>query len=162
MNIEELNEIYKKLEQKATELYAPFCKIHNVFNYKIAYYSGHYSKNKDGIYQMDYYPIPVIEIKDFCDIEVGLDKIIISTKLKRDKALIFDYNKISKYNFEVYGVKEYTTDYFIKGDTIDNLLSNIKSSNEKEIGYSFIFEYDLKGDELYKFVLFLRKNEFYY
>lgn len=162
MNIEELNEIYKKLEDKATQLSSPFCKIHNAFDYKVAYYSGHYSKNKDGSYRKDYYPIPVIEIKKFCDIEVGLNRITVSTKLKRDTALTFDYSKISKYHFEVYGVEDFTTDYFIKGDTIDNLLNNIKSSMEKEIGYSFIFDYDLSGKDLYNFVLFIRKNEFYY
>ena len=30
---------------------------------------------------MDYYPIPVISIKGYCDIEIEIDEITISTKL---------------------------------------------------------------------------------
>ncbi|MGI6758463.1 MAG: hypothetical protein ACOX40_01530 [Bacilli bacterium] len=79
----ELNEIYKKLEFKSNEPSSPFSKIHNVFEYTVACYSGHYNKNNDGNYQIDYFPIPVISIKNYCDIEVGLDGVSLSKKLKK-------------------------------------------------------------------------------
>ncbi|MGI6770351.1 MAG: hypothetical protein ACOX5E_05835 [Bacilli bacterium] len=158
----ELNEIYKKLEFKSNELSSPFSKIHNVFEYTVAYYSGHYNKNNDGNYQIDYFPIPVISIKNYCDIEVGLDGVSLSTKLKKADALKFDYNKIKQYKFEVYGVEDYLKDYYVEGNTIEELLNNIKLSKEKDIGFAFKLDKNIDGDSIYKFVKFLRRNGFFY
>ena len=63
---------------------------------------------------MDYYPIPVISIKGYCDIEIEIDEITISTKLKYNDALNFDYSKIMHYDFEMYGVKDYLKDYYVR------------------------------------------------
>ena len=162
MNRNELNEVYKKLESKMHELTTLFNSLHKGFQYTCAYYSGHYYKNADGNYEMDYFPIPVISITNICDIEIGLDSISLSTKLKRATAIQFDYDKLSEYNFEAYGVKKYLEDYYAEGNTYAELVSNIEKSSEKEIGFSFQFSCDLEADKLYELVKFLRKEGFYY
>lgn len=53
------------------------------------------------------YPIPVVEVRGFCDIEISFDKISVSAKLKREKALEYSYDKISRYPFEVDGQEMY-------------------------------------------------------
>lgn len=64
------------------------------------------------------YPIPVIGVKDFCDIEIQFDKISASTKLNREAALAYSYEKFSEYEFEVYGVEDYLADFYHNGQTI--------------------------------------------
>jgi hypothetical protein len=162
MEKNELNNIYKKLETKSNELSSPFKKIHKVFDYKVAYFSGHYSKNENGSYEMDYFPIPVITIVNYCDIEIGLNGISLSTKLKRTDALNFDYQKLKDYQFEVYGVTDYLSDYYTEGNTIEDLVKNIQLSQEHEIGFSFKFDEAIQAEDLYKFVLLIRKKGFFY
>lgn len=162
MEKNELNNIYKKLETKSNELSSPFNKIHKVFDYKVAYFSGHYSKNEHGKYEMDYFPIPVISIVNYCDIEIGLNGISLTTKLKRLNALNFDYQKLKDYRFEVYGVTDYLSDYYTEGNTIEDLVKNIQSSQEHEIGFSFKFDEDIQAEDLYRFVLLIRRKGFFY
>lgn len=162
MNKKDFNEVYKKLELKSKELIVPFKESHELFYYKVAYYNGHYHKDNDGNYKMDYYPIPVISIKGYCDIEIEIDEITISTKLKYNDALNFDYSKIMHYDFEMYGVKDYLKDYYVKGNTVKKLLYNIKCSKENEIGVSFKFDKNIESEIIYHFVLFLKSNGFYY
>jgi len=37
----------------------------------------------------------------------------------------------------VYGVEDYLKDYYLEGNTIEELLNNIKLSKEKDIGFAF-------------------------
>ena len=158
----ELNEIYKKLEVKSDELIRPFFKIHNIFQSTVAYYSGHYNKNSNVNYQIAYFPIPIISIRGYCKIEVGLDEVSLLTKLKKVDAINFDYNKIKQYKFEAYGVEGYLMKYYVEGNTIEELFNDIKSSKKKTIGFAFQLGYNVDGDTLYKFVMLLRRNGFFY
>ena len=162
MTRKELNDVYEKLDLKAMELSFPFNKIHGIFQYSVGFYNGHYSKNKSGEYQMDYFPIPVISIKNMCDIEIGIEKISVSTKLKKEEALKFNYSKLNGYMFEAYGVENYLENYYIEGDTIEQLIEKVQNSEEKEIGFAFFLSDDIDGDTIYKFVKFLKRNGFYY
>lgn len=159
---EELNEVYKKLESKMHDIAAPFISLHNGFDFICGYYNGHYHKDSEGKYVMDYFPIPVITVDGLCDIEIDLDKVSISTKLKREAALGYEYEKLSEYAFEVYGVEEYLDDFYVEGNTYPELVKNIENSEEKEIGFSFMFSGDVGAEEIYKVVKFLRKEEFFY
>ena len=37
----------------------------------------------------------------------------------------------------MYGVEDYLKDYYLEGNTIEELLNNIKLSKEKDIGFAF-------------------------
>ena len=161
VNKKELNDFYRILYNKAQRLRKPFISAPGKYKCKMGFYHGHYSKNDEGNYEMEYYPIPVISIIDYCDIEVGIDKLSISAKLSKVEAEVFDYSLLEKYEFEAYGVEHYLDDFYLKGSTIDEFINRVKVSNEQEIGFSFIFD-DLDEDGVYAFVEFLIRNKFFY
>ena len=104
MSRDELNNIYRELENRIHRITAPFTSSHKGFDFSCGYYSGHYHKNTEGKYVMDFFPIPVVSVKGVCDIEIDLDKVSVSTKLRREVALNYEYEKLSVYEFEAYGV----------------------------------------------------------
>ena len=91
-----------------------------------------------------------------------MDKVSVSTKLKREVTLNYSYEKLSNYEFEAYGVDGYWDDFYVKGNTYAELVENITRSKEKEIGFSFLFSRDVEADVIYKCVRLLRKEGFFY
>lgn len=162
MRRDELNDIYRKLENRIHRIVAPFTLLHKGFDFSCGYYSGHYHKNAEGKYVMDFFPIPVVTVKGLCDIEIDLDKVSVSTKLRREVALNYSYEKLSGYEFEAYGVDEYLEDFYVKGNSYLELVDNIARSKEIEIGFSFLFSEDVGAEEIYKYVKFLKKDGFFY
>ena len=130
--------------------------------YKSGWYSGHYHKDDNGKWFLTSYPIPVIDVRGFCDIEIGFDKISISTKLKRDRTLTYSFEKFENYEFEVYGVNNYLLDFYYSGQSLCVLKDNVNASDEEEIGFSFLFPFDVEGKQIFEFVKLLRKEGFYY
>lgn len=162
MNRDELNQIYKELESRMHRITAPFTSLHKGFDFSCGYYRGHYHKDAEGKYVMDFFPIPVVTVKGLCDIEIDLDKISVSTKLRRDVALNYSYEKLTGYEFESYGVDEYLDDFYVRGYSYSELVENISGSKEKEIGFSFLFASDVDAGAVYELVKFLRREGFFY
>ena len=159
MDKQQLNEIYYPLDLKQAELNALF---RGDFRLESSWYNGHYHKDETGNWCRESYPIPVIGVKGLCDIEVTFDKISISTKLKRDAALGYPFEKLAGYEFEAYGVENYLTDFYHPGQTAQDLGENIRTCNEKEIGFSFVFPLDRDGKQIFEFVKLLQQEGFYY
>lgn len=154
-----LNTAYYRLEMKQAEIvYALF---HRIFELESGWYNGHYHKGDDGNWFRESYPIPVIGVKGFCDIEIQFDQISVSTKLKRNTALAYSFEKFSGYEFEAYGVENYLADFYHAGQTIQEMKENIRTCDEKEIGFSFVFPFDAAGKEIFEFVKLLRREGFY-
>ena len=65
--LQELQRFYSRLETRSGELFHAL--FHRVFQLELGWYSGHYQKNKQGSWIYEIYPVPVIEVKGFCDIE---------------------------------------------------------------------------------------------
>ena len=142
MNQELLHEIqrfYDRLEKRSGQLF--HAMFHRVFELEIGWYSGHYHKMEDGTWTREAYPIPVIGVKGFCDIEVQPDHISVSTKLRRSN---------------------YLADFYHPGQTMEALKENIRACQEREIGFSFSFPFDVDGQKIYEFVKLLRREGFYY
>ncbi len=158
--IEQLNAIYSLLERKAYQLLKGL--HHRVFDAQLGWYNGHYRMCADGNYSRDYFPIPVIEVKGYCDIEINLDCVTVTAKLKRAKALEYSYEKVSIFSFEAYGVEDYLLDFYTNGSTISQMKDVIRQSNETEIGFNFQLDFDIDGDRIYEFAKLLRKEGFYY
>lgn len=155
MERRQLSEIYEKLDKKAQEI----CEI---MHCSFGYYNGHYCKNQYGNYEMDYFPIPVISVKGLCDIEIGLDKISVTTKLTREKAISYNYEKVKDYCFEAYGVENYLDDFFLAGNTIENMVDKILKSKEENIFFSFYFSDNTEAVIVCEFVKFIVKEGFFY
>lgn len=159
MDKQRLNEIYYPLDLKQAELDALF---RGDFRLESGWYNGHYHKNETGNWCRESYPIPVIGVKGLCDIEIPFDKIYVSTKLKRDAALAYPFEKLVGYEFEAYGVENYLTDFYHPGQTAQDLKENIRACDEKEIGFSFAFPFDADGKQIFEFVKLLQQEGFYY
>ena len=159
MDKQQLNEIYYPLDLKQAELNALFRRD---FRLESSWYNGHYHKDETGNWCRESYPIPVIGVKGLCDIEIPFDKISVSTKLKRDAALGYPFEKLAGYEFEAYGVENYLTDFYHPGQTAQDLRENIRACNEKEIGFSFMFPLDRDGKQIFEFVKLLQQEDFYY
>lgn len=110
----------------------------------------------------DAFPIPVIMVKGLCDIEIQFDRISVSTKLKREMALEYPFDKLMDNEFEAYGVEDYLSDYYHPGQSVQKLKDNISASSEVEIGLSFLFPHDVTGQKIFEFVKLLRREGFYY
>ncbi len=157
---ESLNEAYSGLEAKYNEIIRAL--THRIFALEFGWYNGHYQKDSDGKWVRDAYPIPVIAVKCLCDIEIQFDRISVSTKLKRDVALAYSFEKFSGYEFEAYGVENYLADFYHAGQTVQEMKENIRTCDEKEIGFSFIFPFYVEGKQIFEFVKLLRREGFFY
>lgn len=161
MTKRELNAVYRELEVKTAVLFQSIDEKLGL-NCTVGFYNGHYSKNGSGEYERECFPIPVISVEGLCDVEIGLDGISVSAKLLRDTALSFDYAVLNGCKFEVYGVEDYLSDYYSDGDTLDDLINNVLSSQETEIGFQFSFGKDADPKRITDLIELLRSNGFYY
>lgn len=157
---ERLNDFYKKLDGEAEQIKNILIK--NGFKCEKKYFNGHYNKNAAGEYVKDYFPIPVIEVKDLCDIEIVGNRINISSKTSLERALHFDYGKISDYYYEVYGVVDYLSDYYKSGEELKVLYRNLETSEEEEIGFAFSLASDASIDKIFNIISILKSGGFYY
>ena len=156
----EINTAYSRLESKQTALIHALS--HRIFKLESGWYNGHYHMDETGNWFRESYPIPVIDVKGLCNIEIPFDKITISTKLKRSAALAYPFEKFAGYEFEAYGVNDYLADFYHSGQTLQELQKNIRACDEKEIGFSFVFPFDVDGEQIFEFVKMLRREGFYY
>ena len=158
--LKEINAVYYCLEMKQAEI--THALFHRIFELESGWYNGHYYKGENGNWLRESYPIPVIGVKGFCDIEIQFDKISVSTKLKRNTALSYSFEKFAGYEFETYGVEDYLADFYHPGQTVQELKESIRTCDEKEIGFSFVFPFDAEGRQIFEFVKLLRREGFYY
>lgn len=158
--LQELQRFYSRLETRSGELFHAL--FHRVFQLELGWYSGHYQKNQQGSWIYEFYPVPVIEVKGFCDIEVQPDHVFVTTKLKRSAVLNQSFDKFVAYSFEAYGVEDYLADFYHSGKTIAELKEKIRNCQEQEIGFTFEFPFDVEGGRMYEFVKLLRREGFYY
>lgn len=155
-----LNNAYLRLEEKRTALIHALA--HPMFDVESGWYNGHYQKNDVGEWVRDAYPIPVITVKELCDIEIQFHGLSVSTKLRRDAAIAYSFEKMMAYEFEAYGVENYLSDYYHPGQTVEELKDNLKASDETEIGFSFSFPLESEGQQILAFAKLLRQEGFYY
>lgn len=158
--LKEINSAYYHLEMKQAEINHTL--FHRIFELESGWYNGHYNKNDAGEWHRESYPIPITSVKGFCDIEIQFDKITVSTKLKKDAALTYSFEKFSEYEFEAYGVEDYLADFYHEGQTLQEMKENICACNEAEIGFSFVFPFGVEGKQIFEFVKLLRREGFYY
>lgn len=156
-----LNHCYQALEQRANRFLGQFISIRQS-TVKLQYFSGHYHKNALGIYEIEHYPIPVLSVKDLCDIEINLDHIQVTTKLKRTDVLKFDFMKLSRYAYEIYGVNDYLSTYGSNQTKVEEIICQIMTTNETEIAFAFTFLNETAPIDIKKFTHLLELNGFFY
>ena len=164
MDVAELNQFYFRLRIKCAELALGL--HHRIFQVEWGWFSVHYEKDGDGEYSMNDYPIPVISVKGYCDIEVNPDCVTVTAKRKRRDVLEGDFEKsfakLTAYPFEAFGVEGYLDGFYQPGMTLEQFRENVKNSREAEIGFSFRLGFDVTGEQIYEFAKLLRREQFYY
>lgn len=156
----EMNTVYAGLDEKHSEI---ACSLtHRIFKLRSGWFNGHYYRKDDGSWRLSYCPIPEVDVIDLCDVEIHFDKIVVTTKLKRETTLAYSFEKLADYRFEAYGVEEYLNDFYRPGETVKLMKDRIAASDEKEIGFSFEFPFETEGEQIFEFVKLLRREGFYY
>lgn len=154
----QLNALYRPLEMKAYLLVQGL--FHRIFAPQLTYCSHHYRRETDGTCRRNCYPIPLITVNGYCEIEVDFYQILVSTKLQTSSAVNYPYDRLSKYVFEVYDADDYETAYYLPGMTFDGLKETLRKCKTKEVGFSFIFDHSLDGNTVYEFAKLLRREGF--
>lgn len=103
----------------------------------------------------------MISVNGLCDIEIQFDKVSVSTKLKRGKALGYSFEKFVQYEFEAYGVEDYLADFYHEGQTVNEMKENIQTSDETDIGFSFVFPFDIDEKQIFEFAKLLKREGFF-
>lgn len=156
----QMQEAYRRLELKYFQMWSGL--NHCIFTLEGGWFNGHYERTEDGRWVAQAYPIPVISVKGYCDVEIGFDKITVSAKRKRADALSYSYEKVKEYEFEAYGVENYLADFYRPGQTTASMKAAIEASGEREIGFSFTLDWETNQEQIYEFVNLLRREGFYY
>ena len=158
--LKQLQKEYKRLELKYYQLWNGL--NHRIFDLDGGWFNGEFERSKDGLWVSQSYPIPVISVKGYCDVEIGFDKITVSTKRKRRDALERSYEKLMVYNFEAFGSNDSCEVFYRPGITEEQMKAKIRDSNEQEIRFCFTLPWDTDQEQIYEFVKLLRREEFYY
>ena len=153
-----LNDIYKPVFEHIRSILKEL-KLSG-YSYEWGFYNNH-SVKQDDEWALEYYPIPVITVKDICDIGLDMNHTFIECKMDRENALCFDFHKFNDYKFEVYGVEDYLNDFYNVSLDLDGLKNRILNSDEQEIGITLMFNYCEKIDKLMCAVSMLKEVETY-
>lgn len=158
--LNQLQKEYRRLELKYYQLWNGL--NHRTFDLDGGWFNGESEKSEDGLWVSQSYPIPVISVKGYCDVEIGFDKITVSAKRKRTDALMRSYEKLLPYEFESFGSDDCSKVFYRPGMTTEQMKAKIKESNEQDIRFRFILPWDTDQEQIYEFVKLLRREEFYY
>lgn len=156
-----LNALYEPLQKRADMLHGIIKKERLGLEIRRGFFGGHYRKNERGEYALDYYPIPEIELRGLCDIEVGFFETGVTAKLEKTRLADFDAAKLAPYRFEVTGVEEWQIDL---GDQSDfaAVIENAEDSPETELFFCFSLDAEASGDEVVELIKRIKENGFYY
>ena len=158
--LNQLQKEYRRLELKYYQLWNGL--NHHIFDLDGGWFNGEFERSEDGLWVSQSYPIPVISVKGYCDVEIGFDKIAVSVKRKRKDALERSYEKLMTYNFEAFGADN-TCEFFYRPEmTEEQMKAKLRESNEQDIRFRFILPWNTDQEQIYEFVKMLRREEFYY
>ena len=157
---DQLQKEYRQLELKYFQLWQGL--DHRIFNLDGCWFNGEFERSEDGQWISQSYPIPVISVKGHCDVEIGFDKITVSTKRKRTDALTRSYKKLLPYEFEAFGSADCSEIFYRPGMTEEQMKAKLKESDEQEIRFRFLLPWDTDQEQIYEFVKLLRREAFYY
>ncbi len=154
---ETLNNIYKPLYDyvKTTVDRLKSCG----YKCEWGYYNYHYIRRNND-WALEYFPIPVIEVNGMCDIGIDLNHIFIEYKLIKKAALKYDFKKLKKYKFEIYGVEEYLDDFYNENMDFEGIKGRIDKSEETTIGISIFLNEKTPFEQILEVVKLIEESYF--
>lgn len=129
--IDELNRVYAPLKEKTIRIVNMLKKLGADTEW--GWFAGH-SIDRRGELIYEEFPIPVITVKDVCEIGVDLKGVFIEGKLFLSEADEVDFSILEGLHFCVYGAENYLEDLFdSERDTIEDLEEALFDLEEFEI-----------------------------
>lgn len=156
----ELNAIYRQLELKLAQMSVGL--HHRIFECRANWLSGCYALDSEGKLICEDFPIPVIRVQGYCNVEIHPEGIHVVAKMKRNDAIGHTFAKLQKYEYHVFGTEEYSSGSCETDLAIGDLKANIMAACDKEVVFTFFLSSDIDGDEIYEFAKLLRREGFYY
>ena len=150
---------YFILEEKQAELLSAIASAR--YRATIGWYNGHYHRNGLGEWERESYPIPVIEITGICDVEIGFDKITVSTKLPSKSVRMLTPENFTPYDYEVYGIEDYLNDLYNSRQPFGQLITSAEQHSEQEVGFSFYFPPQAPAAPILALIRLLDESGFY-
>lgn len=144
--LEILNDVYRQLDERAVRLKNLLSKLG--YSVSMGYYNQH-TVAIDGDMLLEHYPIPVITIKDICEIGLDIMQVYVESKFYREEAIGIDFSKLKKYNFECYGVNEYLENFYEPGMALEDIAASIEQSGDDEFAINIV----LDGEPLTKEII---------
>ena len=142
-----LNRVYEPLHQRVQRLGRQLAITG--YTARWSWYNLHASRRGDE-YKVEFFPIPVISVGQWCDVILELDSICVDAHLTNEQARTFRWKRIP-WPFEIYGVENYTEDLYVPGMSKDELPDRIARYGG-EIGVAFSMPADCGDDEILSIV----------
>ncbi len=137
--IDELNEVYSRLREKAVRIVGAFKKLEADVSW--GWYAGH-NVDVRGSFVYEAFPIPVITVKDICEIGVDLKGAYIEGRIFSAEADAFDFDRLAGYDFCVYGSDSYLSELYDSRksgeDELDELMFSLDET-DSELCIDLIF-----------------------
>lgn len=105
-----------------------------------------HSSLRNGEYQVEFFPIPVITVGHWCDILLEPDSICVDARLTCEQAQAFDWNAVP-WAFQLYGAEDYTEDLYRPGMRLEELSERIAQYGQ-DIGIAIPLPVDCTDVEL--------------
>ncbi len=159
MNIKKMHNYLNDLFTKAQNTYTKLINLD--YPCRLIFADKNYIKI-DGNYEIQHYPIPIIEIEHIGDIGINIDSIFFEFSFSKNDfesinldLLINDYVKL-----EIYGGKNCMMDFYYQGDSIEDIKNRIKLSTENTLMLSIYFELNEENivNEFSKIIRLLNLN----
>lgn len=116
---------------------------------KWSWYNLHASRRGDE-YKVEYFPIPVINVGEWCDVIIELESVCVDAHFSNEQARALRWSRII-WPFELYGVENYTEDLYVPGMPRGELPERIAKYGG-EIGVAFSMPWDCEDGEIVKIV----------
>jgi hypothetical protein len=133
-----LNEEYEPLRAHTHAMVKALKK--SGFEYEWGFFAQHSVRNGSEWF-FEHYPIPVITVKNVCEIGFDIPETFIEFKLKREHAIAFDFSRLQDCRFDIYGINDYLNDIYHIGQDIRDIHAKIEKCDDLEIGISLLFGY---------------------
>ena len=144
-NMELINNSYRPLHERAVNL----AKLLNKLGFTVewGYYNQHSAKVDDEYY-LEYYPIPVITVKDVCDIGLDFTQCFIEGKLYSEDIEKLQLSMLNGFKFEIYGVENYLSDLYFEDMSNEEFYDSVRESGETEVGISILLDGEPSAQEV--------------
>ena len=152
--LNQLNDIFQPLHERS----AIVRKLLSSSGYAIAsgWYNNH-SISIDSRMRTEYYAIPVVSVREICDIGFDVDHIFIESYISKSEIELIDFEMLlTQYCFEIYDAEEFMNDICTSNDSVNEILSAIRRSEVKSFCINIIVKQTVGDNHIMNLVALMK------